>query len=64
VGIVKADSGSGAGFHTHFMPCFAQGTHPGRGQADAEFMVFNFPGDADTHVFLLLQVCRAKKISD
>jgi len=37
------------------MARFAQRAHPLRGEADAEFVVFYFPGDADTHVIFLMK---------
>jgi transcription initiation factor IIF auxiliary subunit len=42
------------------MASFAQGTHTGWGQANAEFVIFYFPGDADTHIDFLVKIYRSK----
>ncbi len=47
--IGKTDGGAGMGLDDEFVACGAQRPHALRRDADAEFVVFDFPGDADTH---------------
>ncbi|MNZ44128.1 hypothetical protein D3C78_617520 [compost metagenome] len=49
VGVAEADGRPGLGLHPQLMAERAQLGHRLRGQADAVFVVLDFPGDTDTH---------------
>ncbi|MCY1364045.1 hypothetical protein D9M69_508340 [compost metagenome] len=60
VGVAEADGGAGLGLHPELVAEAAEFGHRRRGEADAVFVDFDFPGDTDAHGLSPVDGCEGK----